>query len=273
MRCYGMAAVIVSKMSHIPPLGARVRRFGAVPRDFMGLTGRQEIPLRQGRRAWLIVSALVAVCAAAPAAFAQGRAGVPTGHQTEAVDLNEGKSPAELFKAGCAVCHQSVAPLGKGRSARELTGFLRQHYTSSSQHAAALAGFVAANGRSAPAGPAATPARLNPNAPATRPPAPVGREEEHRKPQEAARPPEREPAAKRRPPERHPAAAKPVPPPPPATAAAPPPPAPVEAPAAAAAPAPEPAPAAPAPAAEAPPSAPPPPAAEEKPAAGPDIPL
>lgn len=216
--------------------------------------------MRQGRRAWLIVSALVAVCAASPA-FAQGRAGAPTGHQTEAVDLNEGKSPAELFKAGCAVCHQSVAPLGKGRSARELTGFLRQHYTSSSQHAAALAGFVAANGRSAPA---ATPARLNPNAPVARPPAPVGREEEHRKPQEAARPPEREPAAKRRPPERHAPAAKPAP----ATAAAPPP-APAEPPAAA--PAPEPAPEAPAPAAEAPP--PPASAVEEKPAAGPDIPL
>jgi hypothetical protein len=171
-----------------------------------------------------------------------------SGHQTEAVDLNEGKSAAELFKAGCAVCHQSAAGLAKGRRDAELAGFLRQHYTSSAQHAAALAAFVASSGRGGPAQ-AATPARLNPNAPVERPPAPVGREE-------AARPSEREPAAKRKPAEKPPVARVQAPPAPAA-----PPPAATEAAAHAAH-------AAEAPAANAPPAAP----VEEKPV-GPEIPL
>jgi len=132
----------------------------------------------------------------------------PSGHQTEPVDLNEGKTPAELFNAGCAVCHQSAAGLAKGRREGELTNFLRQHYTSSVQHAGALASFLTSRA-GAPA--VATPAR---QAPVERPPAPIGRED--RKPQEAARPPEREPASKRKPPA---AAAARTPPP----AAAPPP--------------------------------------------------
>lgn len=116
----------------------------------------------------------------------------PSGHQTEPVDLNEGKSPAELFNAGCAVCHQSATGLAKGRREGELTNFLRQHYTSSVQHAGALAVFLTSGGRGGPA--VAAPSR---QAPVDRPPAPVGRED--RKPQEAARPPEREPASKRKP--------------------------------------------------------------------------
>lgn len=197
--------------------------------------------MRQGRGALIVGLALIVAFALVSAAWAQGRnnqpAGrqprgqdlPPSGHQTEAVDLNEGKSPAELFKAGCAVCHQSAAGLAKGRRDSELAGFLRQHYTSGTQHAAALAGFLTsagAGGRGAPAA-AATPARLNPNAPIDRPPAPVGREEEGRKPQEAARPERepREPPAKRKPPERPPVAARPAPaqpaaPPAPATEAA-----------------------------------------------------
>jgi hypothetical protein len=178
----------------------------------------------------------------------------PSGHQTEPVDLNEGKSPAELFQAGCAVCHQSPAGLAKGRREGELTSFLRQHYSSSVQHAAALASFLVSRG----GGPAvAAPTR---QAPVERPPAPVGRRpaEEDRKPQEAARP-DREPASKRKPP----AAAARTPPP----AAAP---APAAAAAAAAAAVPAPAPEA-APASEPSTSASSPPA-EEKPAA-PEIPL
>ena len=235
--------------------------------------------MRQGRGALTVVSALIAASVMMTAALAQGRNNQPiqpnqpnqanrargpelpsSGAQTEAVDLNEGKSPAELFKAGCAVCHQSAAGLAKGRSGSELVGFLRQHYTSGTQHAASLAGFLAGTaGRGGPAA-AATPARLNPNAPIERPPAAVGREEEGRKPQEAARPPqEREPPAKRKPP----VVARPVPhsAPPPVAAA----PATTEAAAHSGD----------APTASAAPPAPPPPAAapvEEKPAA-PEIPL
>lgn len=218
--------------------------------------------MRQGRGAFIVGMALIVALALATAAFAQGRGSpppgaprprapeqAPSGHQSEAVDLNEGKSAAELFKAGCAVCHQSAAGLAKGRRDSELAGFLRQHYTSGTQHAATLAAFLVSGGRGGPAA-AATPARISPNAPVDRPPAPVGREEDGRKPQEAARPPEREPAAKRKPP----LAARPAPP---------------AQPAAAPAPATEPA----TQAAEAPAAAPPPPPpVEEKPPA-PEIPL
>ncbi len=176
--------------------------------------------LRQ--RGWLIGFAALLVVAMAPGAVAQqrgapvrpaaqGPALPPTGHQSEPVDLNEGKSPAELFNAGCAVCHQSAVGLAKGMRERELANFLRQHYTSSMQHAGALANFLAARG-----GPAAAPSRP---AAVERPQAPVGRRppDEDRKPQEAARPPEREPASKRKPPA---AAAARTPPPPPPTAPA-----------------------------------------------------
>lgn len=219
----------------------------------------------------------------------------PSGHQSEAIDLNEGKSAAELFQAGCAVCHQSPAGLAKGRSPNELIGFLRQHYTSSLQHAGALAGFLssAGPGRGAPA--TATPNR---QAPIDRPPSAIGsrrppvdddgdqppslldrrrRPAEAPRPQDAARPeagrpqeavrpeasrpPEREAPAKRRPvekPERPAATARTSPQ------------APAAAPAAphgteAETPANEP-PAAPAAAPAAPP-------VEDKPAAGPEIPL
>lgn len=219
--------------------------------------------MRRGRSSLIFVSAVMLACLVASAALAQGRNNTParrpapeaqpSGHQTEAVDLNEGKSAAELFQAGCAVCHQSAAGLAKGRRDSELAGFLRQHYTSGTQHAAVLAGFLAAagGGRGGPAA-ASGPARVNPNAPIDRPPAPIG----DRKPaQEAARPQEREPAAKRRPPEKPPVAARVAPPAAPAAPAA--------ATEAAAHPAEAPA---------AAPSAPPPPPPEEKPAP-PEIPL
>jgi hypothetical protein len=206
--------------------------------------------LRQ--RGWVIGVVALAAALLAFDAMAQPRgtpnrapqapAQPPSGHQTEPVDLNEGKSPAELFKAGCAVCHQSAAGLAKGRRENELTNFLRQHYTSSVQHAGALASFLSSGGRGGPA--VAAPSRQGP---VDRPPAPVGRRtpDEDRKPQEAARTPDREPASRRKPP----AAAARTPPP-----------------------APEPAPTPePAPEAEASTSASSPPV-EEKPAA-PEIPL
>jgi hypothetical protein len=138
----------------------------------------------------------------------------PSGHQTEPVDLNEGKSPAELFHAGCSVCHQSAAGLAKGRRESELTNFLRQHYTSSVQHANALAGYLTSGGRG---GQVAAPSRQQ--APVERPPAPIGRRtpDDDRKAQEAARTHEREPASRRKPP-----AAR-TPPPAAAQAAVPPP--------------------------------------------------
>ncbi|MCQ8856664.1 hypothetical protein NQU50_31750, partial [Escherichia coli] len=78
------------------------------------------------QRGWLIgVVALLALGTAfdvaaqprgTPSRAQQGPALPPSGHQTEPVDLNEGKSPAELFNAGCAVCHQSATGLSPVRS-------------------------------------------------------------------------------------------------------------------------------------------------------------
>lgn len=284
-------------MSHIRRLSATLSPFGAVLRFFDSTADRRagggSGSLRKARGCLIAVSALMLAAFATQHATAQPRssatsgrsapAAPPSGHQTEAIDLNEGKSAAELFQAGCAVCHQSPAGLVKGRSSNELIGFLRQHYTVSLQHAGALAGFLssAGPGRGAPA--TATPNR---QAPTDRPPAAIGsrrplvdddgdqpprlldrrrRPAEAPRPQEAARPeasrPEREAPAKRKPVEK---------PEPPAAAARTSPQAPAEAaPTAphdteAATPANKPA--------AAPPAAEPAPPVEEKPA-GPNIPL
>jgi len=253
------------------------------------------------------MSALALAAFAAQDAVAQsrgsataGRGGpLPGGYQSEAIDLNEGKSAAELFQAGCAVCHHSAGSLAKGRSPNELVGFLRQHYTSSIQHAQALSAFLssAGPGRGGPA--TATPSR---QAPIDRPPAAVGNRRppveddddqppslfrrkppEAPRPQEAARPEPGRPEGPRASEREAPAKRKPVERPGTARSAPPAPATPAHTPATPAhatetvAPASEPAatpaePAAAAAPATAAPSQPSPPAAEEKPA-GPEIPL
>ena len=282
-------------MSHIHRVSASQSLFGAVLRFFDSmadrLAGGGSGSLRKAGGCLIVMSALMLAAFASQSVMAQsrssatsGRSAAPSGQQTEAIDLNEGKSAAELFQAGCAVCHQSAAGLSKGRRPNELIGFLRQHYTVSVQHAGVLAGYLASAGpgRGAPA--TASPTRP---APADRPPAAVGsrrpataddddqppaspdrrrrpaeasRPQEAARPPEASRPPEREAPAKRKPvekPERPAATARTSPPAPAAAPAAP-------DDAEAAAPANEPA-AAPAAAPAAPP-------VEEKPA-GPQIPL
>jgi hypothetical protein len=59
--------------------------------------------------------------------------------------LGRNKSPAQTFASDCAVCHKS--PQGLARSAGGLfgvEGFLREHYTSSKESAAALANYLRA---------------------------------------------------------------------------------------------------------------------------------
>jgi hypothetical protein len=68
-----------------------------------------------------------------------------------AQDLDAGKTPAQLFSAHCAACHRS--PQGLAKQTFTLGSFLRQHYTTSSATASALAAYVAA------AGPAPEPRR------------------------------------------------------------------------------------------------------------------
>src|SRR5262249_29358540 len=65
--------------------------------------------------------------------------------------LDRNKSPAQTFASDCAACHKS--PQGLARSAGGLfgvEGFLREHYTSSKESAAALANYL----RSQDSGPA-----------------------------------------------------------------------------------------------------------------------
>lgn len=57
--------------------------------------------------------------------------------------INEGRSPAQIFGAVCANCHASPRGLGRQVGAAQLPDYLRQHYTTSREQAAALAGYVA----------------------------------------------------------------------------------------------------------------------------------
>jgi hypothetical protein len=70
----------------------------------------------------------VTACASAPA---------------PAQDLTAGKTPAQLFRSDCAECHRSPNGLGRNRDVRTLADFLREHYTTKSETAGALAAYVA----------------------------------------------------------------------------------------------------------------------------------
>lgn len=79
----------------------------------------------------------------APAPRNQPSATVP---QTEPMDLDEGKSPQQMFSSSCSVCHQSPQGLAKGRGAGQLGSFLRQHYTTGTNQANTLAGYLTSGG-------------------------------------------------------------------------------------------------------------------------------
>lgn len=68
-------------------------------------------------------------------------------------NIDQGKSPAEIFSQDCATCHKTARGLASGRSSATLAGFLVEHYTSSRDQAASLAAYVmgAGGGDSVPA--------------------------------------------------------------------------------------------------------------------------
>ena len=68
------------------------------------------------------------------------------------VNIDQGKSPSEIFSGDCGTCHKTAKGLANGRNAGALAGFLREHYTSSAQQAASLAAYVLGAG----SGPAPT---------------------------------------------------------------------------------------------------------------------
>jgi mono/diheme cytochrome c family protein len=57
-------------------------------------------------------------------------------------NIDEGKSPAQIFASDCAVCHKAPKGLGNGKNSLTLSAFLREHYTASREQAAALAAYV-----------------------------------------------------------------------------------------------------------------------------------
>jgi mono/diheme cytochrome c family protein len=59
-----------------------------------------------------------------------------------AQDLTAGKTPAQLFRSDCAECHRSPGSVAGTRDVHELAAFLREHYTSKSETAGALAAYV-----------------------------------------------------------------------------------------------------------------------------------
>jgi hypothetical protein len=65
-------------------------------------------------------------------------------------NLEAGKTPSQIFAGTCNACHKSPRGLLKTVPASSLPGFLRQHYTTSSDMASVLASFLVSNGAADP---------------------------------------------------------------------------------------------------------------------------
>jgi hypothetical protein len=63
-----------------------------------------------------------------------------------AQNLEAGKTPSQIFAGTCNACHKSPRGLLKTVAAGSLPGFLRQHYTTSSEMASLLSSFLVSNG-------------------------------------------------------------------------------------------------------------------------------
>src|SRR5437879_2649139 len=64
----------------------------------------------------------------------------------QATNLEAGKSPSQIFAGTCTACHKSPRGLLKSVPASSLPGFLRQHYTTSSDMASVLSSYLVSNG-------------------------------------------------------------------------------------------------------------------------------
>jgi hypothetical protein len=67
-------------------------------------------------------------------------------HANAQENLDAGKSPSQIFAGTCTACHKSPRGLMKTVSPGSLPGFLRQHYTTSSNMAGVLASYLISNG-------------------------------------------------------------------------------------------------------------------------------
>lgn len=75
-----------------------------------------------------------------------------TGAAAAQENLDQGKTPAQLYASDCAICHKTPNGMAKSAGAFGLQAFLRVHYTASKEAAAAIAAYVEAvdRGGSAP---------------------------------------------------------------------------------------------------------------------------
>ncbi|MGB7035791.1 MAG: hypothetical protein WBD71_09700 [Xanthobacteraceae bacterium] len=67
------------------------------------------------------------------------------------VNIDAGKSAAEIYASDCATCHKTPRGLAAGKNSQMLSSFLREHYTASGNQASALAAYVLATGGAEPA--------------------------------------------------------------------------------------------------------------------------
>jgi hypothetical protein len=67
---------------------------------------------------------------------------------SQATNLEAGKSPSQIFAGTCTACHKGPRGLLKTVPPGSLSGFLRQHYTTSSEMASLLSSFLISNGAS-----------------------------------------------------------------------------------------------------------------------------
>lgn len=77
--------------------------------------------------------AVLAICAVAPTAAQE--------------NLDQGKTPAQLYASDCAICHKSPYGLTKRLGPYGLDSFLREHYTASRESAAVISAYLRDIGR------------------------------------------------------------------------------------------------------------------------------
>lgn len=118
-------------------------------------------------------------CLAGPATWAQAQ------------NLEAGKSASQLFAGTCTACHKSPRGLLKTVAPGSLAGFLREHYTTSSDMASQLATYLISNGASDSRQAKQGADKQGGNEPADRP----GRRNRNTSTQEATRPDDTPPPA------------------------------------------------------------------------------
>jgi hypothetical protein len=67
---------------------------------------------------------------------------VVAGAATAQENLDEGKTPAQLYVADCAICHKTTRGMTRAGGMLGLESFLREHYTASRESAAAIARYL-----------------------------------------------------------------------------------------------------------------------------------